>query len=904
MTKRKAGVVSQEDCVELLKALERIQQYWWWSWGKQIKDITITEEQINRAVNYNNYSITSRLIYSLFTNVALHQLYVARLNYLYNYHKLGGKMVLGSNIWNEWEKQKILLPKEKEVPETAQEAYREENRLEETSRIDKLVRTIYRVDDKEMSLSQALDLLQAKWMLLYLDKSLGGVRNKTKSEGEHKKYFESLVKQLMKLSLTYHSDKGKVKDDEMQKIINQTTKALRNIHSYIMQDETFILNKDCYLLYRMYNRIPLSTLSSDEKDISGVVKVSSIDGMSALFELSLLADQEEGFLMEARNRYLNDAKAFVKSLHNNLLSIKDAEYNDIRSLSANIEHTRKIFDDAYNKYVEEYYKHWVDYLESLNARCEKSELLEVIKEAVEKLLKESKEQYEMLVGQSYGVNPDENFVLPMLDYFILMEAYYKFATKLLKDKEGCYKFLGYSSNSGALNKISSILKESEDSKEVLKEKSKEEIMSELSSKESKKKEKKLSYKDNIKEKKLSYRELLFHAKAMVNVYVKNDNNELSEEIKRSYKGSEASKVPSKKEIGNVIVFMLKHLEELLSNRFQIKKTAFQRQKEEFEQLKTERIKREEEAEQEKQRAKQEAQRANLIEEVEDLFTERIFNSDIDDELRKVILKDQRKIKREIVKCIMEHHFSPEQVIDAIIEEIKFNEERIVREGAVSDELIEVGIRNFLTINEIVEGMVEKVVIEVDNSTVLQDMQEEQRKRAIDLMYSRFKVPEKIIMENQDVQGNLEQQCIFLVLNEDYAIKFRNICGEYKNIREVLKSKQVVGKKEFDKLSELANEFDRLGKNFAEYEHKENESAMNDLKLDDVGIDELRFNIIIEVKQARTVVEQEREALIKEKNAVEEIVMQLQMSDSAQTQAPNSAFNNVTNEPVAGPSRRR
>ncbi|WP_264735774.1 hypothetical protein [Wolbachia endosymbiont (group A) of Rhinocyllus conicus] len=49
MTKRKAGVVSQEDCVKLLKALERMPQYWWWPWSKQIEDITITEEQINRA---------------------------------------------------------------------------------------------------------------------------------------------------------------------------------------------------------------------------------------------------------------------------------------------------------------------------------------------------------------------------------------------------------------------------------------------------------------------------------------------------------------------------------------------------------------------------------------------------------------------------------------------------------------------------------------------------------------------------------------------------------------------------------------------------------------------------------------------------------------------------------------
>ncbi len=68
-----------------------------------------------------------------------------------------------------------------------------------------------------------------------------------------------------------------------------------------------------------------------------------------------------------------------------------------------------------------------------------------------------------------------------------------------------------------------------------------------------------------------------------------------------------------------------------------------------------------------------------------------------------------------------------------MEEIKFNEERVVREGAVSDELIEVCI-----------------------STVLQDMQEEQRKRAIDLMYSsaQMQAPSSVFnnVTNEPIAG--------------------------------------------------------------------------------------------------------------------------------------------------------
>ncbi|MGL5028754.1 MAG: hypothetical protein ACRC6C_01300 [Wolbachia pipientis] len=38
--------------------------------------------------------------------------------------------------------------------------------------------------------------------------------------------------------------------------------------------------------------------------------------------------------------------------------------------------------------------------------------------------------------------------------------------------------------------------------------------------------------------------------------------------------------------------------------------------------------------------------------------------------------------------------SPEQVIDAIIEEIKINREQIIKEGRVSAEIIESGMRSF------------------------------------------------------------------------------------------------------------------------------------------------------------------------------------------------------------------
>ncbi|MDE5058765.1 hypothetical protein OZD66_02805 [Wolbachia endosymbiont of Drosophila baimaii] len=179
-------------------------------------------------------------------------------------------------------------------------------------------------------------------------------------------------------------------------------------------------------------------------------------------------------------------------------------------------------------------------------------------------------------------------------------------------------------------------------------------------------------------------------------------------------------------------------------------------------------------------------------------------------------------------------------------------------------------------------------------------------KAIHLMYSKacnFKIPIETIIQNQSVQECLEQQCTFLVLNTDYAEKFKDICGKYKSFKKELKSKQSIGKEEFNKLSELADEFNRANKNFIQRKDKENESAKDNLKFDDEAINELRSHVIEEIKQARAAAEEEIKVLREEQKAAEEIVMQLQMSGSAQTQAPSSAFSSVSHEPVAGPSWR-
>ncbi|WP_333023728.1 cell envelope integrity protein TolA [Wolbachia endosymbiont of Pentidionis agamae] len=251
-----------------------------------------------------------------------------------------------------------------------------------------------------------------------------------------------------------------------------------------------------------------------------------------------------------------------------------------------MESTWKNFDRAYGWYVEGYHKQWVEYLESLNGRCKKLELYKVIQPEVEKFLQESYKQYEILLQKSYRANADVEFVLPMLEYHSLMKTYYAFAMQLLKETKCCYWPRGYVCNQPALNDINFILDKENDALKGTKE--------------------------NI-ENHLYSQELLRDVEKLVSVYIKNNDNGLIEGISKYYKVSKEEKLDqeneeskkakeeiTKKEIGNVILFMLEHLKKLLSNKFKEKKTYFERNKEELEQIRKARKEAERKAKEEAQ----------------------------------------------------------------------------------------------------------------------------------------------------------------------------------------------------------------------------------------------------------------------------------------------------------------
>ncbi len=166
--------------------------------------------------------------------------------------------------------------------------------------------------------------------------------------------------------------------------------------------------------------------------------------------------------------------------------------------------------------------------------------------------------------------------------------------------------------------------------------------------------------------------------------------------------------------------------------------------------------------------------------------------------------------------------------------------------------------------------------------------ERAEKKALNLLYDEADdqdISRKRIKQDKEVQKFLECQYTFLVLNEGYTTKFKNLCKEYRELKREIKEP------DFERLSKLANEFDRLSRSFIEGE----KVGQNVPESRDLDIDRLKLSIVTRVEQARDVAEKEKRRVEKEKTEAEEIVKQLQM------QVPDTTFSSVSHEPVAGPS---
>ncbi len=104
---------------------------------------------------------------------------------------------------------------------------------------------------------------------------------------------------------------------------------------------------------------------------------------------------------------------------------------------------------------------------------------------------------------------------------------------------------------------------------------------------------------------------------------------------------------------------------------------------------------EKEKEKLREKKKQAEVRTEQTKKVSAVLSEAVFDSDMDKDLKKATIKSLVDITSAVVQHVMNHDSSPEQILNAIIEEIKSNEGQIKKEGKVNVELIENVVSGFV-----------------------------------------------------------------------------------------------------------------------------------------------------------------------------------------------------------------
>ncbi|WP_339045257.1 hypothetical protein [Candidatus Mesenet endosymbiont of Agriotes lineatus] len=670
----------EEETLRLLEAFGEVKTHWWWPWSKKIKEIKMSEKQERRAIEYCRYSFSWRLILALFTDVVVHQFRIVQYGYTYNYGQLKGGETMKKAYAMVGATVGVGIAVSSYV--FGRGGVGQQNSLESAGtlvakdRLSNLIRAIvltYNVDaDFNTTLNKTLASFELKWLLMRLDMSIKDVEEGKKSKGEHDKYFKNRIKDFKRLSLTYHPDKNiQIDINDIQKVINETSKALEGIHAYVMQDGR--ANEKYGHIYRLFGEIPISVINGNQE-------ISKIVNIAACSKLYYLAYWEEGKLMQARNNYLGKVKEYIALLKNHLnlmekMFNKEAMTKEVGNNLIQATNTiKKDFDECHENYKRDYEENWLENLKLLSEECGKSKEFEIIKPEVDKLLKEGKEQYKILNGyKSDKVKPDEVFVQPVLEYTNLVEVYYKFIIKLCEDIRSCFPTRVSGFDKEAYNRQKFIVGEG---KTEFIEKSKDYIRS-----------------------KLSYGELSEFLNYMINYYYHRQNKkELKEEINKYYD----DKVQRKEEIGNVLIFALDHLAKLYQEEFKQKENWFEKEKRRMEEARKEMREldaRIEEAvaraDEEKTRADQAETRAELERRIRKTFTREIRR--LGDELGDIVENNQDEIVEAVVNYAMEHRqHPPEPIISTVMGEIKLNREQVISEGIVNAELINTGIRSFLT----------------------------------------------------------------------------------------------------------------------------------------------------------------------------------------------------------------
>ncbi|WP_353277848.1 hypothetical protein [Wolbachia endosymbiont (group A) of Agelastica alni] len=561
LQKNKDGEVSKNECLMLLEAFGEMKVYWWWPWSKKIKDVELTKEQCERAINYDSYSFLQRLVLSVFTNVIAHQWHIVQYGYIHNYQQLTkegcmldtgkdiGKRVLGAGATALGVG--VTLGVGSIVAGCSYFASRhtaEVGTLAIADKFSNLIRAVIlsnNIDnDSNTTLNKALESFELKWLLMNLDISLKDVEAGKKSKEEHNRYVKDRINDVKRLSLKYHPDvqTGIQNANSVQQRINAILKALNNVHDYVMKE------KQGYgYIYRLFGEISVNLINSGQ-DLFKIINIA------ACGKLHEIAYWEEGRLMESRNHYLEEVREhYIKPLKNNLGFVKkilneEMSIREARNILDSTKEIRKKFERRNEEYQKFYEEIWAENLKSLSKECKNSKELEIIKLEVGKLLKEGETQYKILKSHKKDkVQPDEIFVEPILEYSDLINAYCKLIIKLCENIESCFRLSG-SFNGNFFEQQKFVLGADE-----------------------------TEFTETIKEyiKKLSCQELFKFANLMVNYYYNKENGKgLQDVVGQYYNGGN----PKRREIGSISVFALNQLTELLEKKFEKKETFFEKEK--------------------------------------------------------------------------------------------------------------------------------------------------------------------------------------------------------------------------------------------------------------------------------------------------------------------------------------
>ncbi|WP_341820618.1 ankyrin repeat domain-containing protein [Wolbachia endosymbiont (group A) of Myopa testacea] len=508
--------------------------------------------------------------------------------------------------------------------------------------------------------------------LTKLDESLARVRDLGYSKEAREEYDSSFkeifMKQYRQLALKFHPDKqheetknssGAQGKSEKMDNLNKMNQIMEKLYEVSKEKDSF--------RYTLFSKIAFDLLHQKREECATLINGNVVA------ELENVTIWRQSGLMYSRNEFLSNAQKYLGQYGNNLHENKKLE-DDFRKLQ--------------EQYIREYEQLWLTELRGLNNRCKKKDELKVIMDEVDNLVNKSTRQLNILnsiigkkgkpdsfwgsvwsvitrqndsAGKEFNEQQskipereqrkngdiDECFVLPILEYSYVMGMYKKLS-KAGIPKSLVVEFRRYAKVEGT-----------------------EEF--------------------NIQERvgKLSFEELQKEIEVLEDFLFNQRDLNLQEQEAMKYINHD--KVKAKV----ILVQALEEYGKFLEDKFKKEKTLFQRMEEEIKEIQRDKRKIKKETEKMQKVAEQAKLRAEQTGIVSTIFLEMMLDFEMDRELEKITLNSQTIIVQAVVQCVIEHRLPPEQILNAIIEEIKSNEGQIKKEGKVNVELIENVVSGFV-----------------------------------------------------------------------------------------------------------------------------------------------------------------------------------------------------------------